>query len=151
MTWQHKNSIISDVKQFPPGTFGFVYMITNLDTQEFYIGRKQIEQKVTRPPLKGQKKKRVELKESKWQDYQSSNKDVKAWTNIKKEILTIAFSKIGLTYFETKALFCLGALEQDNCFNGNINGKYFKDKVQGEIDMFNNASINSVSYPVLED
>jgi len=48
MSWYHKNSIISDVKQFPLGTFGFVYMITNLDTQEFYIGRKQIEQKVTK-------------------------------------------------------------------------------------------------------
>jgi hypothetical protein len=155
MSWYHGKQVIKDIKQFPEGTFGFVYMITNLDTMEFYIGRKQLEQKVTRPPLKGQKKKRVEFKESKWIDYQSSNKDVQAWTNVEKVILTLAFSKIGLTYFETKALFCLGALEEEKCLNGNINGKYYKDKIQMEKKLFEDSkkiklpSLKSI--PVIED
>jgi len=151
MGWYHGKQVITDVKQFPPGVFGFVYMITNLDTMEFYIGRKQIEKKVTRPPLKGTKKKRVEFQESKWQDYQSSNKDVQSWTNVEKVILTVAFSKIGLTYFETKALFCLGSLEEEKSLNGNINGKYYKDKIQQELDLFRESTKPGEVLPVIVD
>lgn len=151
MSWKHGKRVITDFKDFPEGAYGFVYMITNLDTYEFYIGRKQLLSKVTRPPLKGQKKKRVEFKESKWLDYQSSNKEVQQWSNVEKVILTVAFTKIGLTYFETKALFCLGALEDDKSLNGNINGKYFKDKITEEKRLFMEQTISSVSSPVLED
>lgn len=150
MSWKHGSKVITDIKDFPEGTYGFVYMITNLDTYEFYIGRKQLMAKVTKPPLKGQKKKRVEFKQSKWLDYQSSNKDVQQWSNVEKVILTLAFSKIGLTYFETKALFCLGALEDDKSLNGNINGKYFKDKIQDEKKLFLELTKSSISVPVLE-
>lgn len=151
MSWKHGSKVITDINDFPEGTYGFVYMITNLDTYEFYIGRKQLMAKVTKPPLKGQKKKRVEFKQSKWLDYQSSNKDVQEWSNVEKVILTLAFSKIGLTYFETKALFCLGALEDDKSLNGNINGKYFKDKIQDEKKLFLELTKPSISVPVLED
>lgn len=151
MSWHHGKKVINDIKQLPENTYGFVYMITNLDTYEFYIGRKQLMSKVTRPPLKDQKKKRVEFKQSKWVEYQSSNKDVQAWTNVEKVILTLAFSKIGLTYFETKALFCLGALEDNKSLNGNINGKYYKDKIQTEIELFKEAVKPKMSIPVLKD
>ena len=151
MNWKHGSKVISDIKDFPEGTYGFVYMITNLDTYEFYIGRKQLMSKVTKPPLKGQKKKRLQFKESKWLDYQSSNKDVQEWSNVEKVILTLAFSKIGLTYFETKALFCLGALEDNKSLNGNINGKYFKDKIQDEKKLFLELTKPSTSIPVIED
>ena len=151
MSWNHGKKVITDIKQFPEGTYGFVYMITNLDTYDFYIGRKQLMAKVTRPPLKGQKKKRVEFKQSKWVDYQSSNKEVQEWSNVEKVILTLAFSKIGLTYFETKALFCLGALEDNKSLNGNINGKYYKDKIQTEMQLFKEAVKPLVPNPVLED
>ena len=151
MNWKHGSKVISDIKDFPEGTYGFVYMITNLDTYEFYIGRKQLMSKVTKPPLKGQKKKRVEFKESKWLEYQSSNKDVQEWSNVEKVILTLAFSKIGLTYFETKALFCLGALEDDKSLNGNINGKFYKDKIQDEKKLFLELTKPSTSIPVIED
>ncbi len=151
MNWKHGSKVISDIKDFPEGTYGFVYMITNLDTYEFYIGRKQLMSKVTKPPLKGQKKKRVEFKESKWLEYQSSNKDVQEWSNVDKVILTLAFSKIGLTYFETKALFCLGALEDDKSLNGNINGKFYKDKIQDEKKLFLELTKPSTSIPVIED
>lgn len=150
MSWIHGKQIITDINQFPKGTFGFVYMITNLDTTQYYIGRKQLMAKVTKPPLKDQKKKRVELKESKWVDYQSSNKEVQSWTNIEKVILTVAMSKIGLTYFETKALFCMAALEDNLSINGNINGKYYKDKITTEFDLFKDATKPTITLPKLQ-
>ena len=149
MSWNHGKQVITDINQLPKGTFGFVYMITNLDTLDYYIGKKQIMSKVTKPPLKGQKKKRVEFKESKWLDYQSSNKEVKQWSNVEKVILTVAMSKIGLTYFETKALFCMAALEDSKSLNGNINGKYYKDKILEEFELFRQATEPKMKMPKL--
>ena len=39
--------------------FGFVYLITNTVDGKKYIGKKQIEKKTKRPPLKGKKRKRI--------------------------------------------------------------------------------------------
>ena len=59
-------------------------MITNKDTNEFYIGKKSLYSHRTLPPLKGYKRKRKVIKESKWRDYSSSNKSVQGWTYLKK-------------------------------------------------------------------
>ena len=42
-------------------------MITNKDTNEFYIGKKSLYSHRTLPPLKGYKRKRKVIKESKWE------------------------------------------------------------------------------------
>lgn len=125
MSWFFQDSLIQDISQIPDGCIGFVYRITNLDTQEFYIGKKNIYANRTLPPLKGYKRKRKITKESNWLSYRSSSEIVKNWQSIKKDILQYAFSKKELTYLETKYLFKLNALEDSRCLNNNILGKFF--------------------------
>jgi len=51
---------------------GFVYRV-NLEDGTYYIGRKQLSTKRTLKPLKGMKRNRVMIKESKWKEYTGSN------------------------------------------------------------------------------
>ena len=64
MSWIHNTTVINNISQFPDNALGFVYVITNLDTNQYYIGRKELKRKVTKQPLKGYKKKRVEYKDT---------------------------------------------------------------------------------------
>ena len=56
---------------------GFVYMVTDKETGMKYIGKKGFFSKVTKPPLKGKKRKRRSLKESDWKKYCGSSEAVK--------------------------------------------------------------------------
>ena len=53
--------------------FGFVYLITNTVSDMKYIGKKQIEKRTKRPPLKGKKRKRIIIGESDWKTYTGSS------------------------------------------------------------------------------
>ena len=57
----------------PEDALGFVYRITDLETNKFYIGCKQLYKQIKRPPLKGQKRKRICQVESDWKTYCSSS------------------------------------------------------------------------------
>jgi hypothetical protein len=65
-------------------------------------------------------------------DYYSSNavlKDAhKAGIEIRRYMLKICFSKMELTYYETKFQFVRGVLESDEFLNGNILGRFYKFK-----------------------
>ena len=37
--WLHENKVIDKIEDFPEGCFGFVYKITNKETNQFYIGK----------------------------------------------------------------------------------------------------------------
>jgi len=50
--WTYQNQIIEDI---PEGYIGFVYLITNTQTGQKYIGKKLAQFKRTKPPLKGKK------------------------------------------------------------------------------------------------
>lgn len=52
---------------------GFVYFIKNKSTNEFYIGCKLLKKKITRPPLKGKKRRRIQYIESDWKTYCGSS------------------------------------------------------------------------------
>ena len=52
--------------------YGFIYEITNISTKRSYIGKKQIEKVIKRPPLKGKKNKRHVITESDWKTYTGS-------------------------------------------------------------------------------
>jgi hypothetical protein len=60
----------------PESAYGFIYVITNLETNRKYIGKKQMVSKRTRPPLKGKKRKRIEFVESDWKTYVSSSNEL---------------------------------------------------------------------------
>ena len=51
-------------EEAPKEYIGFVYEITDKETNMKYIGKKKFWSRVTRPPLKGKKNKRRSIKES---------------------------------------------------------------------------------------
>jgi hypothetical protein len=105
--------------------FGFVYMITNLNTMRKYIGRKYF---YTIRKQKG-KTKRVR-KMSDWMDYYGSsdvlNEDIgnseKKW--FKRQIISLHKTKGDVNYNEVKEQFLNNVLEDSTFYNSNINGKW---------------------------
>jgi len=131
--WNYKELPVSAIEDMPNGTIGFVYVITNRETGKYYIGKKSLYSTLTKPPLKGAKRKRKVTGESKWSSYMSSNKEVQKWINVDKKILYYAQRKKELTYREVEAQFKLNVLEDENCLNENISGKYFLRDIKWEI------------------
>ena len=112
--------------------FGFVYIITNLETNKKYIGKKFFHHTKKLPPLKGMKRKRTVVKESDWETYYGSSNILKeelkqhGKDKFKREIIKLCTNKKELTYWETKLQFAYGVLEKpDEYYNDNILGKFF--------------------------
>ena len=40
MSWTYKGETVKDITDFPPNSFGFVYVITHKPTNKKYIGKK---------------------------------------------------------------------------------------------------------------
>ena len=87
---------------------GFVYQITDTQTDMKYIGKKKFWSRVTRPPLKGRKNKRRSLKESDWKSYYGSSEVVKALVEntgewrFKRRIIRLCKSAGEMSYYEMK-------------------------------------------------
>ena len=143
MNWLYNEQEITDISQFPPGTFGFVYEVITSQGKK-YIGKKVLfhnqKRKKTRAELaeqvgRGRKSlHKIVSKESDWKTYYGSNSLLKSQLaegevtleNLKRQILELAFNKKHLTYLETKWLFQLEVLEQpEKYYNDNILGKFF--------------------------
>ena len=143
MNWLYNNEEITDISQFPPNTFGFVYEVITPQGKK-YIGKKVLyhnqKKKLTKAELaeqsgRGRKKSfRIIQKESDWKKYYGSNKHLKnqitegevTLESLGKQIIEIGFNKKHLTYLETKHLFQLEVLEKpDEYYNDNILGKFF--------------------------
>ncbi len=130
MSWKYKNKQVEHLSDIPEGTIGFIYLIVNEESGEWYCGKKNVYSMRTLPPLKGTKRKRKVTKESDWAKYQSSNKTVKEWISPYKEIIEYCSTKKLLTYREVQALVCMNALEDNKCLNENILGKFYKGDFQ---------------------
>ena len=61
------------IEEMPEDVVGFVYMITNITSGKKYIGKKLVQFKKSRPPLKGRKNRRRYKVESDWKDYYGSS------------------------------------------------------------------------------
>ena len=107
----------------PENSFGFIYQITNLLTDQKYIGRKYFFAPKYRQ-VKGKKKKY--MAESDWKEYWGSNKrlleDIEKHgkENFRREILHVADSRGMTNYMEAKFQFLLEVLESDAYYNGII-------------------------------
>ena len=75
--WLYEDKEVKSLDDVPKGATGFIYLISNVDGQ-CYIGKKSLYSTVTRPPLKGTRKKRKVTKPSNWLTYKSSNKVVRS-------------------------------------------------------------------------
>lgn len=102
---------------------GFVYLITNLQNDKKYIGKKWFWSTKKLPPLKGKKRKRTVVKESDWKQYYGSSEEVKLLLeqlgkdNFKREILRLCKTKGECTYYEAKLQFDFDVLLRDDYYN----------------------------------
>lgn len=124
----------------PEGAVGFVYeMMAIIDGKPVrYIGKKNfyadVKTKLAKKDLPSDKRLKTykRVKKTTYKNYYSSNdvlKKAKAdGVLIRREILEICFSKLQLSYAECKYQFTLGVLEKEEFLNGNILGKFYKQK-----------------------
>jgi hypothetical protein len=135
MNWIFKDREVESIEDMPENVIGFVYEVTYLEEGKKYIGKKILEVRRKLPPLKGKKRVRRVVKESDWKKYYGSNEEIKKLISegkeaqFKREILEFAFSKVQLTYLETRYQFDRRVLERDDYYNSNILGKFYKGKV----------------------
>jgi hypothetical protein len=122
--------------------YGFVYIITNLETNKFYIGKKAFvhnkKKKLTKKKIAEQSgpgrrsTTRVDQVDSGWKSYYGSSKELLADVKLLGEdkfervILCLAKNKKQLTFFELSEQIIYGVLFNDNSYNDNIAGKYFR-------------------------
>ena len=122
--------------------YGFVYIITNIKTQKFYIGKKAFthnkKKKLTKKEIAehtgvGRKPTtRVDTVDSGWKLYCGSSKELLADVKLHGEkyferiILHLAKNKKQLSFFELQEQITYRVLFSDNCYNDNIAGKYFR-------------------------
>ena len=116
--WRTKHESI------PEDAIGFVYIITSKTTNEYYIGQKLLFSKITRPPLKGKKRKRRTIKDSNWRKYCSSSgviaEDIASNEDqYDFEILSFHNSKTELSIEETRMI--IDNINDPLCLNQIIN------------------------------
>jgi hypothetical protein len=147
MTWIYKGYSITELSDMPENTIGFIYKISNGETGEYYIGKKNVlsitKRKFGKREIAALTDKRSKhwewvTKESDWKTYRSSNVTVKKWEGdrIKLEILRFCKSKKSLTYYELQEQFAHNVLADEHALNDNLLGKFFRRDLD-EIDLEN--------------
>ena len=102
---------------------GFVYIITELDTDKKYIGKKFFWKPKTLPVTKKRKRRVKTRVESDWRKYYGSSKEVqqllelKGSDNFKREILRLCKTKGECSYYEAKYQFDNDVLLRDDYYN----------------------------------
>ena len=144
MAWTYNGSVITELTDMPEGTIGFIYKITNVETGEYYVGKKNVLSVRKRKfgkkeiaALTDKRKKHWEMvtKESDWKTYRSSNDTVKNWPMdvSKLEILRFCSSKKSLTYYELQEQFAHDVLGDELSLNENLLGKFYRRDILGDI------------------
>lgn len=119
-----------DTKDF----YGFLYVITNMETDKYYIGKKTFH---TQRRVKKKAAKRATIKRgvSSWKTYTGSsvelNEDIKRLGKDKFmfEILSLWRYKSSLWYAEIKEIVLRGGMEDpEGCYNGMLPAMKFRPK-----------------------
>jgi hypothetical protein len=141
MSWLYQGRPFND-SMIPEGAVGFVYEMEAIINGKSvrYVGKKNFysvtkkkfgKKAVAKMTDKRNKKYETVFKPS-YQNYYSSNEVLKeAHKNkipIKRYMVKICFSKMELTYYETKFQFLREVLEKEEYLNGNILGRFYKIK-----------------------
>lgn len=123
--WSHKGDEFTS--EMIGDYVGFVYIITNLQNDKMYVGKKLFKSTRKLPPLKGKTRKRTKTVESDWKMYFGSSEEVKALLNdhgpdiFKREILHLCNGKGELSYMELLEQVDRRVLLDDRYYNGIIN------------------------------
>lgn len=124
----------NDLEIIPEGSLGFVYIITNKTNNRKYVGKKLLENKKKRKPLKGRVNARRYKVESDWKEYTGSspklNLDIETLgkENFQFDILSFHPSKLLLAYHETKEIVDRNALFSSEYYNEVLNLRIRKQK-----------------------
>ena len=112
---------------------GFVYIITNLEDQRRYIGKKLLKFRRSKK-VKGRKKKF--LVDSDWKDYWGSNKSLQedvrelGEERFERRILRLCRSRGEMNYYEAKYQFENDVLESDAWYNDAIMVKVHRSHIK---------------------
>ena len=125
--WTFENKIFEPEPEEIKPFAGFVYLITEVNTNMKYVGKKLLWRTIKRAPLKGKKRKRIEVVQSDWKTYYGSSDKVKQLLedngkdSFKREILRFCKTKGEMSYYETKEQFDREVLLNPEYYNGIIN------------------------------
>jgi len=128
-------------------SYGFIYKITNLKTGKFYIGKKSYihnkkkklgkKELLALPTSRGRKPTtKTEQVDSGWKTYWGSSKDLLADIKLLGEdkfervILKEAKNKKQLTFLELQEQILHNVLLNDNSYNDNILGKFYRKDLE---------------------
>lgn len=137
MEWSYNGK---EFNETPKNMEGFVYLITNLQTERKYVGKKHFWSR-RKDKKTGRKK-----MESDWRNYYGScdelKEDIKLLgkDNFLREILYICPHKKSMSYYETYEQFIRNVLMTDEYYNTNIEGRFFVSERSGiyEVVLKNN-------------
>jgi len=139
MSWIYTGKVF-EPEMIPEGAIGFVYEMSAIINGKSlsYIGKKNFhsntKKKLSKKAMPTDKRKKGYVKVTKlaYENYYSSNDVLKAahkkGIKIQRKILKICYSKTELTYNEVKYQFAYKVLESDFYLNGNILGRFYKQK-----------------------
>ena len=121
--WYYRNLPYRPTEDELSEYVGFVYLITERDTGKKYIGKKFFWSTRKLPPLKGQKRKRTDKKQSDWMSYYGSSEEMKLLVETKgheayhREILRLCKTKGECSYYEAKEQFDRDVLLREDYYN----------------------------------
>jgi len=107
--------------------YSIIYCTTNIKTGKKYIGKCQLWSKITKPPLKGKKRKRKIIKSSDYLNYYGSSEQLKkdleqyGKENFTREVLDIASCKWEASMLELLYQLKYNVLNSDEYLNGILN------------------------------
>ena len=134
LAWIYKDEPYDET---PDEYQGFVYVITELDTDKKYLGKKNFWRPKTLPK-NSKRNRRVKTRvESDWREYYGSNKELqllvesRGESNYKREIIRLCRTKGEMSYFEAKAQFDNGVLFSDKWYNEFIGCKIHSRHIRG--------------------
>jgi|TARA_R110000744_G_scaffold245906_1_gene362520 hypothetical protein len=118
--WYYNDGVFEET---PEEYQGFVYMITELDTQKKYIGKKFFWKPKILPKTKTRKRRVKTRVESDWRKYYGSSIAVqqlveeKGVDNYRRDVLYLCRTKGECSYYEAKLQFQYDVLLSDEYYN----------------------------------
>ena len=132
--WYYENKLYDEA---PKEYMGFVYLVTDLNTNRKYIGKKLFWNTRKLKPLKGKTRRRTQIVESNWKSYYGSNEELQQLVEnshaqrFEREILHLCAKKGIMGYLEAREQFDRNVLLSDEYYNNFIGCKIHGKHVLG--------------------